>query len=93
MKNGMQQSIDKTANPIEPLYDTWSFRYAGDNYWWINPPPFKFNSTLEINSWFATTAKNTLDAFFELARVWKVYSDMETRSCLRRVFENGCEDY
>lgn len=69
----MQQSIDKTAKPIEPLYDTWSFRSAGDNYWWINPPPFKSNSTAEINSWFATTAKNTLDAFFELARVWKVY--------------------
>lgn len=66
------QPIDKTAASIAPLHDTWGWKkYAGT---WGITPPFNFTtlSTQEVNIWFAKTLISTLEAFFDLARVWQV---------------------
>jgi hypothetical protein len=67
------QSIDKNAALIEPLFDTWDIKKDA-GYWSINLP---CNLTLlfsvqERNIWYVNTMKTTLNVFSELARVFSV---------------------
>jgi hypothetical protein len=70
MENEM---LNKIAPPIEPLYDTWGGKKDAGS--WCIAPSFDFTSlsTEEVNAWFATSVVETLDAFSDLARAWRVY--------------------
>lgn len=63
------QTIDKNAPTIEPLYDTWN--YTDSNMWGINIPVdlSLFDSLHKRNKWYANTIVESLNAFSKLARV------------------------
>lgn len=57
------QSINKIAAPIEPLYDTWAGKKSAGS-WCIDPPiDFTNLSTQEVNAWYINSTIETLDAF------------------------------
>lgn len=92
--------LDKTLSLLEPLNDTWGMRGADDNYWTITSTfDFASISTEAVNAWFSETAVETLNAFSDLARVWKVnfsssYQDDVEPVCLEWNRENYFyEDY
>lgn len=66
------QSINKNTPPVNHLYDTWNIK-DGVGYWCVIPY-FEFTdiSIQKINLWYVDTIAKTLNAFSNLARVWKI---------------------
>ena len=66
------QPINKTAAPIAPLNDTWAGKKSAGSWCIVLPFDFTSLSIPEVNAWYINSTMETLDAFFELARVWEV---------------------
>lgn len=79
------QSIDKTVPPIEPLNDTWGGKKSAGS--WSIDPPFDFtNLSIQlVNAWYIDSTIGTIDAFDELARVWKVAFGPSSESDIKGV--------
>jgi hypothetical protein len=66
----MQDEPVQYSPPGEPLYDTWGgTKYL--NRWCVDSPrTFTSFEAREVNEWFATTLRATLEAFSLFARPW-----------------------
>jgi hypothetical protein len=89
-----ERVIDKNTPLIKPLWDTW--RGKQDTGTWGITAQFDFSSlsVQEINAWYINSMMKTLDAFSELARVWRASFSPSVELELRGLyFEWKQEDF
>lgn len=67
------QKIDKNAYCIEPLYDTWRSKDGVGTWGMYLSFDFNYCSTKNINNWFASKIRETLDSFTGLVRIWSIF--------------------
>jgi hypothetical protein len=69
----MVNSTCSNISLADPIKDTWIWNQ--DTGSWSISLPYNINhlSTQESNEWYATILSKTLDAFYDLARVWRVH--------------------
>ncbi|MEH2068046.1 MAG: hypothetical protein V7K47_07750 [Nostoc sp.] len=79
------QSIDKTADPIVPLYDTWGGKKSAGRWCIVLPFDFTSLSTQFVNAWYIDSTIGTIDAYDELARVWKAFFSPSSESDIKGV--------
>ena len=74
------QSVSENLPSIEPLIDTWRI-LSNVGTWYITLDNLDFThlSYQEINEWYYKTVTNTLEAFSEFGRVWKVFLSPSNR--------------